>query len=133
MDTIVLKTGEHELYNITDSVIEIVERSGVKDGLCLVYTPHSTAGVLVACGIDPNALTDVDNFIRKLVPIETPFSHTCDPRTDAAGHLKAILTNVQQTFPVENGKIMLGSSQEIYFAEYDGPRERTVYVKVVGE
>ncbi len=133
MDTIVLKTKEHELYNITDRVIEIVEKSGVKDGLCLVYTPHSTAGVLVACGIDPNALTDVDNFIRKLVPIETPFAHTCDPKTDAAGHLKAILTNVQQTFPVENGKVLLGSSQEIYFAEYDGPRERKVYVKVVGE
>ncbi len=133
MDTIVLKTEEHELYNITDRVIEIVKKSGVKDGLCLVYTPHSTAGVLVACGIDPNALTDVDNFIRKLVPIETPFAHTCDPKTDAAGHLKAILTNVQQTFPVENGKVLLGSSQEIYFAEYDGPRERKVYVKVVGE
>lgn len=133
MDTIVLKTKEHELYNITDRVIEIVKKSGVKDGLCLVYTPHSTAGVLVACGIDPNALTDVDNFIRKLVPIETPFAHICDPKTDAAGHLKAILTNVQQTFPVENGKVLLGSSQEIYFAEYDGPRERKVYVKVVGE
>ena len=133
MDTITLKTREHELYNITDEVKKSVENSGVKDGLCLVYTPHSTAGVLIACGIDPDALTDVDNFIRKVVPMETPFAHTCDPKTDAAGHLKTILTNVQQTFPIEEGKLVLGGSQEIYFAEFDGPRERKVYVKAVGE
>mgnify|MGYP001116174384 CR=1 FL=1 len=133
MDTISLKTREHELYNITDEVKKSVENSGVKDGLCLVYTPHSTAGVLIACGIDPDALTDVDNFIRKVVPMETPFAHTCDPKTDAAGHLKTILTNVQQTFPIEEGKLVLGGSQEIYFAEFDGPRERKVYVKAVGE
>ena len=133
MDTISLKTREHELYNITDEVKKSVENSGVKEGLCLVYTPHSTAGVLIACGIDPDALTDVDNFIRKVVPMETPFAHTCDPKTDAAGHLKTILTNVQQTFPIEEGKLVLGGSQEIYFAEFDGPRERKVYVKVVGE
>ena len=133
MDTISLKTREHELYNITDEVKKSVENSGVKDGLCLVYTPHSTAGVLIACGIDPDALTDVDNFIRKVVPMETPFAHTCDPKTDAAGHLKNILTNVQQTFPIEEGKLVLGGSQEIYFAEFDGPRERKVYVKAVGE
>ena len=96
MDTISLKTREHELYNITDEVKKSVENSGVKDGLCLVYTPHSTAGVLIACGIDPDALTDVDNFIRKVVPMETPFAHTCDPKTDAAGHLKTILTNVSR-------------------------------------
>ncbi len=133
MDTISLKTREHELYNITDEVKKSVENSGVKEGLCLVYTPHSTAGVLIACGIDPDALTDVDNFIRKVVPMETPFAHTCDPKTDAAGHLKTILTNVQQTFPIEEGKLVLGGSQEIYFAEFDGPRERKVYVKAVGE
>ena len=133
MDTISLKTREHELYNITDEVKKSVENSGVKDGLCLVYTPHSTAGGLIACGIDPDALTDVDNFIRKVVPMETPFAHTCDPKTDAAGHLKTILTNVQQTFPIEEGKLVLGGSQEIYFAEFDGPRERKVYVKAVGE
>ena len=107
MDTISLKTREHELYNITDEVKKSVENSGVKEGLCLVYTPHSTAGVLIACGIDPDALTDVDNFIRKVVPMETPFAHTCDPKTDAAGHLKTILTNVQQTFPIEEGKLVL--------------------------
>ncbi len=65
--------------------------------------------------------------------METPFAHTCDPKTDAAGHLKTILTNVQQTFPIEEGKLVLGGSQEIYFAEFDGPRERKVYVKAVGE
>lgn len=133
MDTLILETKEHELYDITDEVKKSVEKSGIRDGLCLVYTPHSTAGVLVACGIDPNALTDVDHFIRKIVPIETPFAHTCDPKTDAAGHLKSILTNVQQTFPVEEGKLILGSSQEIYFAEFDGPRERKVYIKTVGQ
>ena len=99
----------------------------------MVYTPHSTAGVLIACGVDPNALVDVEHLIRKLVPIDSPFMHTCDPVTDAAGHLKSILTNAQQTFPVSNGEIMLGSSQEIYFFEFDGPRDRLVYIQLVGE
>ncbi len=121
------------MYDITEQVQSIVESSGVKEGICLVYTPHSTAGVLIACGIDPNALIDVDRFVRKIVPIDTPFAHTCDPATDAAGHLKSILINAQQMFPVSDSKLMLGSSQEIYFFEFDGPRDRKVYVQVVGE
>ncbi len=133
MKEIQIRTEGHKLYNITDQVREITESSGVKEGICLVYTPHSTAGVLIACGIDPNALMDVDRFVRKLVPIDTPFEHICDPATDAAGHLKSILTNAQQTFPISNGKLMLGSSQEIYFFEFDGPRNRKVYVQIVGE
>ena len=133
MEVLHLKTQKHELHEVTNVVRAIVEKSGVKEGICLVYTPHSTAGVLIACGIDPNALTDVDRFVRKLVPIDSPFAHTCDPVTDAAGHLKSILTNAQQTFPISDGKLMLGSSQEIYFFEFDGPRDRSVYVQVVGK
>ena len=133
MEVLHLKTQKHELHEVTNEVRAIVEKSGVKEGICLVYTPHSTAGILIACGIDPNALTDVDRFVRKLVPIDSPFAHTCDPVTDAAGHLKSILTNAQQTFPISDGKLMLGSSQEIYFFEFDGPRDRSVYVQVVGK
>ena len=132
MEVLHLKTEKHELHDLTAQVREIVARSGVKDGICLVYTPHSTAGIVIACGIDPNALTDVDRLVRKLVPIDSPFAHTVDPATDAAGHLKSILTNAQQTFPVENGELMLGGSQEIYVFEFDGPRDRKVYVQVVG-
>lgn len=133
MKTIELQTQKHELIDITARVTEIVAESGVHNGICLVYTPHSTAGVLIACGIDPNALTDVDRLVRKLVPIDTPFAHVCDPATDAAGHLKSILVSAQQSFPISSGKLMLGSSQEIYFFEFDGPRERKIYVQIVGE
>ena len=133
MEIIHILTRKHELYDITDDVREVVKKSGIKEGLCLVYTPHSTAGVLIACGIDPNALVDVEHLIRKLVPIDSPFMHTCDPVTDAAGQLKSILTNAQQTFPISNGEILLGSSQEIYFFEFDGPRDRLVYIQTVGE
>lgn len=133
MKTIELQTQKHELIDLTARVTDLVAESGVREGLCLVYTPHSTAGVLIACGIDPNALTDVDRLVRKLVPIDSPFAHTCDPVTDAAGHLKSILVNAQQTFPISDGKLMLGSSQEIYFFEFDGPRDRKVYVQIVGE
>ena len=97
MEVLHLKTEKHELHDLTAQVREIVARSGVKDGICLVYTPHSTAGIVIACGIDPN-----------------------------------VLTNAQQTFPIENGELMLGGSQEIYFFEFDGPRDRKVYVQVVG-
>ena len=134
MKKITLKTcTQHQLCDITAQVKQIVSESGVKEGLCLVYTPHSTAGVVIACGIDPNALVDVDRLMRKLVPIDSPFAHTCDPATDAAGHLKSILANAQQTFPISEGKLMLGGSQEIYFFEFDGTRERSVYIQTVGE
>ena len=132
MEVLHISTEKHKLYNITEEVRAAAAKSGIREGLCLVYTPHSTAGVLIACGIDPNALTDVDRLVRKLVPIDTPFAHTCDPATDAAGHLKSILTNAQQTFPISDGELKLGGSQEIYFFEFDGPRERTVYVQIVG-
>ena len=133
METIKISTGTQTLYEITDDVRRAAENAGVKEGICLVYTPHSTAGIVIACGIDPNALTDVDRLLRRLVPIDAPFMHTCDPATDAAGHLKSILTNAQQSFPISDGKILLGGSQEIYFCEFDGPRERSVYVQIVGE
>ena len=133
MKTIHISTQKHELHDITGNVREAVKKSGIKEGICLVYTPHSTAGVLIACGIDPNALIDIDHLIKKLVPIDSPFMHTCDPATDAAGHLKSILVNSGQTFPVSNGEIMLGSSQEIYFFEFDGPRDRLVYIQTIGE
>lgn len=132
MQTIHLSTKGHELVDLTAQVREIVQQSEVQEGICLVYTPHSTAGIVIACGIDPNALVDVQQLVKKLVPLETPFAHTCDPVTDAAGHLKSILTNAQQTFPVSGGQLQLGGSQEIYFFEFDGPRERAVYVQVVG-
>ncbi|MBQ7871047.1 MAG: YjbQ family protein [Oscillospiraceae bacterium] len=133
MEKLSLKTvTPQQLCDITAEVRQLVSESGVQEGLCLVYTPHSTAGVVIACGIDPHALVDVDRLMRRLVPIDSPFAHTCDPATDAAGHLKSILANAQQIFPVSQGKLMLGSSQGIYFFEFDGPRERTVYVQIIG-
>ncbi|MEG0834749.1 MAG: secondary thiamine-phosphate synthase enzyme YjbQ [Christensenellaceae bacterium] len=133
METITISTTKQEMHDISSKVREIVKNSGVDQGICLVYTPHSTAGIVIACGIDPNALVDVNNFVNKMVPQDTTFKHTCDPTTDAAGHLKSILTNAEHCFPIAEGEIQLGSSQEIYFYEFDGPRERKVYVEVVGK
>ena len=94
MEKLSLKTvTPQQLCDITAEVRQLVSESGVQEGLCLVYTPHSTAGVVIACGIDPHALVDVDRLMRRLVPIDSPFAHTCDPATDAAGHLKSILAN----------------------------------------
>lgn len=133
MKIIELSTTKQEMHDISSEVREIVKASGVHEGICLVYTPHSTAGIVIACGIDPNALLDVNDFVNKIVPLDTAFKHTCDPVTDAAGHLKSILTNAEHSFPVLDGEIQLGSSQEIYFYEFDGPRQRKVYVEVVGK
>ncbi len=132
MVTIELNTQTHKMHDITQNVKDIVKRMKIQEGICLVFTPHSTAAIAIACGIDPNALLDIEDFIQKTVPLTTKFNHICDPVTDAAGHIKSMLINADHTFPVSGGEIVLGGSQEIYFYEFDGPRKRQVHIQVIG-
>ena len=130
--TITVKTEERQsLVLITDEVRRVVRDSGVDGGICLVFCPHSTAGLTINSYLDSATALDVRAEMDRLVPTRVDFIHQFDTPSDAAGHIKATLTGSQLLLIVENGDIVLGSSQGLFFCEYDGPRMRQVYVKVM--
>lgn len=125
-----ITTKYNEVYDITAEVKKTVEESSVQEGICLVYNPHSTAGLTVFSPWDPAGFADLDDEIRRLILTRVDFKHQHDTPQDAAGHVKSALLGVSQTFIVHQGKLLIGGSQAIYFLEFDGPRNREFYVKV---
>jgi len=116
------------MVNISAHIQQLVTQSGVKRGLCLVFAPHTTAGVAVQEGFDPDVSRDILGKLEGLVPREGDYRHA-EGNSDA--HIKALMTGSSQTLPVEYGKLQLGRWQAVFFCEYDGPRERTVWVQIV--
>ncbi len=119
------------LVNITDAVREAVRNSGVQEGLCVLYVPHTTGGLVINSGMDPRTAQDVIEDIHRLVPTRADFHHIFDTPTDAAGHIKAVLVGGSQTVIVSGGEVLLGSSQSIFFFEFDGPRKRQVIARIM--
>jgi secondary thiamine-phosphate synthase enzyme len=124
-------SSRQELISITDRVKAIVAESGVQEGMCYIYCPHSTAGLTINSPFDPNTWKDVVSEIDRIVPTRVDFFHTGDTPSDAAAHVKSTLVGVDAAVIVHEGKLMLGWSQGLLFAEFDGPRNREYYVKVV--
>lgn len=116
----------NELVEITRQVQEVVTGAGLTDGAVLVYVPHTTAGVCINENADPDVKADVSRFLERLIPQEAGFDHM---EGNSDSHIKAILTGPSVMVIVEGGRLMLGRWQGIYFAEFDGPRQREVWVK----
>ena len=128
-DTLTVRTGGRgDAIDITDQVQHVVRESGVKSGLCHVYVPHTTAGVFINENADPDALSDILNTLERLVPWEDGYRHA---EGNAAAHIKSTLVGTSQTVPVRDGRLALGRWQGIYFADFDGPRERHFQVTVL--
>jgi secondary thiamine-phosphate synthase enzyme len=121
------------LNDITAQVKAFVENSGVQEGLCVIYNPHSTAGVTINSGLDPNTAQDIIGEVRRLVPTRVDFHHIYDTPADAAGHIKSVLVGSSLTLIVSQGKLLLGRSQSILFYDFDGPRRRQVWVRTLSE
>jgi len=117
-----------ELVNIDNLVTEVVRKEGVKEGLCYVYVPHTTAGITINENADPAVRSDIVNELNKIVPFEDGYSHM---EGNAAAHIKACMVGFSQVVPVSGGQLVLGTWQSVYFCEFDGPRRRHVYVKVI--
>lgn len=128
-----LETDRSGLFDITGQVAAAVNETGLTDGLVLVSVPHSTASVTVVSPWDVLGLEDVHDEIVRLVPTRIDFKHQYDTPQDAAGHVKAAIVGHSRTFFLDAGKLGLGHSQKIYFWEFDGPRKRSVQVKVMGK
>ena len=118
-----------QIMDITKEVEDLIITSGVKEGTCVVFTPHTTASVMIFEKSDPALRRDLLNALNIVTPSEIEYFHKGD---NAAAHLKSSRMGVSVTILVENAKPLLGKWQGIFFAEFDGPRqEREVYVKVI--
>jgi len=117
-----------ELIDITSPVQNIVKRSGVKEGVCYVYVPHTTAAVTINENADPSVINDIQNHLDKLVPSNGSYSHA-EGNSDA--HIKSSLIGCSKTVLIKDGAVLLGTWQGIFFCEFDGPRNRKVHVTVI--
>jgi secondary thiamine-phosphate synthase enzyme len=125
-----VRSDSHEqLKDITQDVNEALRRTGVSEGICQVYVPHTTAGVLVNENADPDVCWDILVWLDKMVPQDGPYRHA---EGNSPGHIKSVLVGQSASLPVAGGRLALGVWQGVYLAEFDGPRERTVLVTVVG-
>ena len=123
-----LKTDGEEMRNVTAQVREAVEKSGVKDGLCVVFCPHTTAGITINENADPDVKDDMLLGLRKAFPDRPEFRHM---EGNSSAHLRASCVGSSASVMVENGRLALGVWQGIYFCEFDGPRTRKFYVKLL--
>jgi len=123
----ILTKERNELINITDNVEDVVNKSGINTGICLVYVPHTTAGIIINENADPDVKTDLLDALEKMVP-KINFKHG-EGNSDA--YLKSLICGKEKSLVVEKGSLKLGQWDAIYFMEADGPRERKVYVKIV--
>jgi len=125
-----LTTDKEAFYNITAEVRRAVEESGVRDGLCVVYCPHTTAAVTVNENADPDVARDVMLGMKSFFPKLSCYRHG---EGNSDGHLKSTLAGASLSLIIDNGKLVLGEWQDIYFLEFDPPRNRQYYVQIIGE
>jgi secondary thiamine-phosphate synthase enzyme len=129
MEALRVKTERRtQLVDVTDLVRRAVERAGAESGVCYVYVPHTTAGLMINEHFDPDVATDLEGVFDRLVPREGKYRHA---EGNSDSHAKAALVGTSQMIFVEEGKLALGRWQGIFFCEFDGPRERKLWVKVL--
>jgi secondary thiamine-phosphate synthase enzyme len=131
MQTLRVKTDRRtQFVDVTAATEHVVKESGVVSGVCYVYVPHTTAGVTINEHADPDVASDLEGVFDRLVPHAGPYRHS-EGNTDS--HAKAVMVGASQVIFVEEGKFVLGRWQGIFLCEFDGPRERKIYVKVVND
>lgn len=117
-----------EFVDLTSIVRQTVTESGIKNGICVVYVPHTTCGVTINEHADPDVVADIIEKLGELVPRNGRYAHV-EGNSDA--HIKASIVGCSQTIIIQDGKLLLGTWQGIFLCEFDGPRRRNVYIKVV--
>ena len=130
MHRIDIETTDHsQMLAVTDRIQEAVDASGVREGVCHVYVPHTTAALTINENADPTVVGDVLHAVDALVPWHDPaYRHA---EGNSAAHLKAIFFGTSETVLVSEGRLVLGTWQGIFFCEFDGPRRRHFFVKLL--
>jgi len=131
MNKISISTTEREEFiDITSKIEKIIKDAKVKDGLCVVFCPHTTAGLTINENADPSVQKDIIEHLEKLVPANKNYSHS-EGNSDA--HIKSALLGSSLNVIIKEGNLSLGTWQGIYFCEFDGPRSRQAYVQIIGK
>lgn len=131
MEVLSIHTAKKEEFiDITSTVKSVAANSGIKDGICIIFCPHTTAGLTINENADPAVRKDIIKHLGKLVPEDAEFFHA---EGNSDGHIKSSVIGVSLNLIIEESQLVLGTWQGIYFCEFDGPRTRKVYVKIIGE
>ena len=129
LETLEVRTRSRtEFIDITSQIRRIVQKSGVQQGMCYLYVPHTTAGVTINENADPSVQQDMLMEINKVIPFQDNYGHY---EGNSAAHIKSSLFGNSLFVFIENGSLVLGTWQGIYFCEFDGARRREVYIKIV--
>jgi len=124
-----LKTHSRtELIDITTDVSERVRQSGIEEGLCLLYVPHTTAAVTINESADPSVKSDILMILNQIVPWEAKYRHM---EGNSPAHVKSTMVGASELVAIENHALVLGTWQGIFFCEFDGPRTRKIYVRLL--
>ena len=125
--TITVKTkAKTELIDITSEIQQLVHSQGFADGICMLYVPHTTAAVTINESADPSVRSDILMVLNQIVPWEAGYRHL---EGNSPAHVKATLVGASEMIAIENGRLVLGTWQGIFFCEFDGPRTRSVHVR----
>ena len=126
--SITVRTGSRiEMVDITSKVEKELRNAGAAEGICTVYVPHTTAGITINEGADPAVCKDIIAKLNELVPARAGYLHS---EGNADSHIKASIMGSSVTVPLEQGRLVLGTWQKIFFCEFDGPRSRKAYVRI---
>ena len=117
-----------EFIDITSMVQDVVQEAGVKKGLCYLYVPHTTAGITINEGADPSVQRDIQNALSRLIPHEMNYFHR---EGNADAHIKSSLVGTSVQVIIDEGKLLLGTWQAIFFCDFDGPRHRRIAIKFI--
>jgi len=125
----VCSTSKEEMIDITHNVEQIVQKENIENGICLVYTPHTTAGIIINENADPDVRRDILMMLKKLVTESLPYSHT---EGNSPAHIKSAIIGNSRIVQINKGRLSIGTWEGIFFCEFDGPRKRKVYLEVWG-
>jgi secondary thiamine-phosphate synthase enzyme len=117
-----------QILDITAQIQEVIDGSGISKGLCYIFVPHTTAGITINENADPNVKKDILMELNKIVPFNDNYNHL---EGNSAAHIKASLMGFSLNIIIKNGQLLLGTWQGICFCEFDGPRTRHLYVKII--
>jgi len=126
-----VKTRERtELVDITSDINRLVQKSGVDQGLCMLYVPHTTAAITINESADPSVKSDILMILNQIIPWETNYRHL---EGNSPAHIKTTLVGSSELIAIENKQLVLGTWQGIFYCEFDGPRSRKLHVRIVEE
>ena len=122
--------AQTELVDITSDIQDIVRSAGMKNGLCMLYVPHTTAAVTINESADPSVKSDILMILNKIIPWKAGYRHM---EGNSPAHIKSSLVGASELIAVEDGRLVLGTWQGVFFCEFDGPRNRKIHVRLMAE